>query len=596
MNDFHVQLIQLPLHPGTAWEATGNIPLAPALLAAAANLPLTAVFPEELLDSMGDTALLEEVQRKNPGILGVTLYLWNRERTVNLVRNLKKWNPELLVVAGGPEVTMDNRILLEEPCIDLFVAGEGESFAKEVLDSDRLKEIIKSGARLLGPVVSTEPPDRWPDPYKTGHISVVEGGSVHIETQRGCQCLCSYCAYRKVSPVPRITPAAKVLERIGMLREMGAGELVFLDPTFNGRSDLSTLLTGMSFLDLECFAEVRGDLVRSSASACALAEAGFKTLEVGLQTMNSEVLRAVGRGGNPLSVLQGASLLAGEGIAPVMDLILGLPGDNPSQIEAAARHLVDRGLHEQVQTFCLSVLPGTELRAAARKLEIAYDDRPPYCITKSGRYTIKELLQARDKVSDILGYDADTPPRPVLSRTFPGLEVFIPEKNPITDASPSVRHGVLHINTTDAWENRNAILMKVTQRRARDPYCPLDVVIRSTKQFPLDLVDMLSELCEPECYTTGKAEIYGIQGLLRLAVIASPDMDPDWISECSILALTVIESASPVMLPDHRTGLLLAGSHDLALISSMYSQVEHLIFFREQELEMLWNLDVLELG
>jgi hypothetical protein len=593
---FQVQLIQLPLHPSTAWEPTGNIPLAPALIAAAAGLPLEAVFPEELLNSLGDAALAEELQNRNPAILGVTLYLWNRERTLNLVRNLKKWKPELLVVAGGPEVTPDNHFLLAETCIDLFVAGEGESSAKEVLDSERLKKIISSGIKIQGPLVNTDSPDRWPDPYETGYLVPSEGGSVHIETQRGCQCLCSYCAYRKNSPVPRITPAEKVLKKIRMLHEMGAGELVFLDPTFNGRADLHVLLKGMASFGFECFAEVRSDLIHSARTADALSSAGFRSLEVGLQTMNKEVLRAVGRGGNPFSILKGASLLLSSGITPVIDLILGLPGDHPDQIEKAALHLVDRGLHEQVQTFCLSVLPGTELKANAHELGIEYRCTPPYCVTRSGLHSIEELLQARESVSDILGYDADPPPRPVLCDSFPGMEVFIPEQKNRMANSPSVRHGVLRINTEDAWANRDSILLKIKERRNRDPYCPLDVVIRSLKQFPLDLIDMLNELCEPECYTATRAEIYGTPGLLRLAVIALPEMDSDWINECSLLAVTVVESNLPVSLSGGQAGLLLEGFHDLSQLSCIYSHAPHLIFFKEQELEMMWNLDILELG
>ena len=592
---YTVQLIQLPLHPSTAWEPTGNIPLASALLAAAAALPVESIFPEKLLNTLGDTALLEELKRRDPELLGVTLYLWNRERTLYLLRSLRQWKPELLVVAGGPEVTPDNHALLMESSIDLFVAGEGESFAADVLSPEKLRRILATGQKLLGPVVDTQPPDRWPDPYEKGYLAPHEGGSVHIETQRGCQCLCSYCAYRRTSPIPRMISAETVLKKIRMLHEMGAEELVFLDPTFNSRPDLMILLKGMSHLNIDCFAEVRSDLIHSSATTDALAEAGFNSLEVGLQTMSTKVLHSVGRGGNPLSILKGAVLLKKSGITPIMDLILGLPGDNPENIELAATELVSRDLHEQVQTFCLSVLPGTELRANAKALGIQYEDRPPYTLTQSGPFSIQHLLQARDRISDILGYDAAPPPRPVLSDSFPGMEEFIPEKKQ-PHISPSVRHGVLRIKTSDPWAYRESILGKVRERREKDPYCPLDVVIQSENLFPLDLIDMLSDFREPECYTTEKAKIYQMPGLLRLAVIMPPATDSNWLMECSEMTLTVVRSHSTVSLPGGQVGLLLSGSHDLAQLSALYSQAPHLVFFAQKELEILWNLDVLGLG
>ncbi len=592
---YRVQLIQLPLHPVTAWEPTGNIPLAPSILAASAALPPESIFPEEFLNTMGDKALLTELKRRNPELLGVTLYLWNRERTLHLLNNLKRWKPELMVVAGGPEVTKDNIRLLQESSIDLFVAGEGESFAEEVLSPVKLRKILVSGTKLLGPVIDTTSPDRWPDPYETGFLKPPPGGSVHIETQRGCQCLCSYCAYRRTSPVPRIISADKVLKKIRMLHEMGVEELVFLDPTFNSRPDLSELLDGMSSYDLECFAEVRSDLLDSGSTADALAAAGFSSLEVGLQTMSIEVLRSIGRGGNPKSILRGASLLKSSGITTIMDLILGLPGDNPENIELAAVELVSRGLHDQVQTFCLSVLPGTELRANAEKLGIRYSDRPPYSLVSSGNYTLQNLLQARDRVADILGYDADPPSRPVLCDTFQGMEKFIPNRKEKL-MSPSVRHGVLHIKTEDPWADRHSILSKVQSRREIDPYCPLDVVIKSDKCFPLDLIDMIRELPEPECYTREKAKIYQVPGLLRLAVVMPVATDQNWLRECSNLAITVVESNSPVSLPGGEVGLLLKGIYDLSRLSALYSEAPHLVFFAEEKLEILWTLDVLGLG
>ncbi len=571
------------------------MPLAPARLAAAAGLPPSSVFPERLLDSLGDSALLSALLERDPWLIGVTLYMWNRERTLNLLREYRKLRPDVLIVAGGPEVTPDNRSLLSDTSVDLFVAGEGESLAGEVLHREGLSRLISSGIRITGPVMDTLPPDRWPDPYETGHLIPSPGSSAHVETQRGCGCLCSYCAYRRTSPRPRVTSAKSALRKIRMLKEKGAGELVFLDPTFNARPDLAPLLSGMAELDMSCFAEVRGDLAITDSTARSLRKAGFHSLEVGLQTVNADVLRDIGRGGSPQAILRGAGILRDCGITPVIDLILGLPGDYPGNIVLAAEKIRELGLEEQVQTFLLSVLPGTELRAKAGSLSLSFDDRPPYPVTRSGGHTLNDLLAARDCVSDILGYDADPPPRPVLCDGFPGMEVFTPG-GPPPAAPPSSRHGVLRIVTEDPWNCRNEIMDRLALRRGRDPYCPLDVVIDSAAMFPLDLLDMIAGLGEPMCYERAKAEIYGVPGLLRLAVIAGPDADCSWLEECSRSAVTVVRSPGPAALPGGETGLLIQGIHDLAELSALYAGAPHLIFFTDPGLERLWNLDILGLG
>lgn len=544
---------------------------------------------------MGDTGLLNALLERNPGLIGVTLYMWNRERTLNLLRGYRKLRPDVLTVAGGPEVTPDNHSLLSDPAVDLFVTGEGESVAEIVLQRESLAGLISSGKRFRGPFTDTLPPDRWPDPYETGHLTIFPGGSAHLETQRGCGCGCLYCAYRRTSPLPRMTTAKSALKKIRMLKEKGAGELVFLDPTFNARPDLAPLLSGMAQLDMSCFAEVRGDLPITDATAKALKKAGFHTLEVGLQTANSDVLRDIGRGGSPGAILRGAGVLHNGGITPVMDLILGLPGDHPENIVLAAEEITKMGLEEQVQIFLLSVLPGTELRARAGSLSISFDDTPPYPVTGSGRHTLEHLLAARDRVSDIVGYDADPPPRPVLCDGFPGMETFTPGVSP-SAAPPSARHGVLRIVTGDPWGQREEIVNRVALRRARDPYCPLDVVIDSSTIFPLDLLDMLKDIEEPMCYETTRAKIYGVSPLLRLAVIAGPDAGENWLEECSRAAVTVVRSRGPTALPGGETGLLLQGIHDLGEMSALYSSAPHLVFFSNPELERVWNLEVLGLG
>lgn len=587
-------LLQLPLHPATAWEPTGNIPLAPASIAAAAGLPRDSVLPGHMLDSLGDAALLEELLNRRPDVIGVTLYLWNRARTLNLLREYRKFHRGVMVVAGGPEVTADNSRLLDESCIDLFVAGEGESRASEVLCEGSLRTILESGTRFLPALAETAPPHRWPDPYETGHLIPVPGGSVHIETQRGCGCLCSYCAYRRTSPVPRITPAAAALGKMRMLREKGAAEFVFLDPTFNSRNDLETLLAGMRGLNAECFAEVRGDLVTESQAA-SIREAGFSSMEVGLQTMSREVLQAVGRGGDPENILRGASFLAGEGVIPVVDLILGLPGDRPENVELGAERLLAGEIADQVQTFCLSVLPGTALRAEAELLGISYADRPPYTVTRSGNHSLGDLMEARERISNTLGYDPDPPRRPVLCDDFPGMEVFDAD-SPLEKPPVSLRHGVLRIRSRDPWSTRRAIMEKIIQRRRIDPYCPLEVTIETGREFPLDLLDDIVSLREPECYEREKSAVYGVDSLVRTAVIAGRNFDADWLAECSLNTVTVVRSSEAAALPGGRTGLLLEGRYDLPKLSALYGNAPELVFFRDFDLERLWNLEILELG
>lgn len=587
-------LIQLPLHPDSAWEPTGNVTLAPAKLAAAAGLPPESVFPGHLADSLGDREILAEIKRRRPAVLGLTLYLWNRERSLHLAAEYKRHDPEVLVVAGGPEVTPDNPSLPGDWTVDLFVAGEGEQHASQVLDPVRLRSTVSQGIRFIYPSPDESPPHRWPDPYLSGHLVPCPGSPVHIETSRGCGSACTYCAYRRTSPVPRTDPAELVLKRLNSLAARGAGEFVFLDPTFNSRQDIRLLLRGMEGLEVPSFAEVRGDLVKEEDGPL-YSKAGFTSLETGLQTMSAGVLSALGRGGEPERIIRGAGILSSHGIQPVMDLILGLPGDHPDNVITAAAELRKRDIHQEVQTFLLSVLPGTEMREHARMLGIEFFKEPPYCVSRSGAFTLEDLLEAREAVSDVVGYDADPPPRPVLCRDFPGTTVFRPERGEAPDP-PLSRHAVMRIECSDPWRYRSEIIRWVRRRLENDPFCPVDIILETSSKFPLDLLDMLGSLTGSDGYMGEKARIYSRAGQLRIAVTAPEETDPGWLSACSELSVTVVRSPGIRALPGGGTGLLLEGIHDLAALLPLYDMAPELVFFSECSMARLWNLEVLGTG
>ena len=84
------------------------------------------------------------VTEKSPRLIAFTLYSWNVERSIYIAREIRRRIPELIIVAGGPEVTADNEWLLRNREFDLFVSGEGEPVAGEVLEHDSAIKIIKT--------------------------------------------------------------------------------------------------------------------------------------------------------------------------------------------------------------------------------------------------------------------------------------------------------------------------------------------------------------------------------------------------------------------------------------------------------------------
>ena len=87
------------------------------------------------------TDIVEAILAANPRIVGMGIYIWNVLPATQVVAELKRLRPEIIVVLGGPEVS--HEVDQQEICrlADYVVTGEGD------LEFARLCEKILSGQR-----------------------------------------------------------------------------------------------------------------------------------------------------------------------------------------------------------------------------------------------------------------------------------------------------------------------------------------------------------------------------------------------------------------------------------------------------------------
>ena len=593
-----ILFVQLPLNPQAPLEPTGNTPMASAVLAGTAGLPFHSLLEQDLTDSLGDRALVREIASRAPQIVAFSLYCWNSERSSYIAERLREVLPDAVITGGGPEATADNDWMVRLGAFDLLFQGEGESSMSRLLSESGPRKPGRGRGTVLIHTSTTGAPSSWVEPYSAGFLDASTGDPVLVETVRGCSSSCSYCAYRRSHPHPRIIPAAEAVRILRALKDAGASEAVFLDPTFNARPDLPLLLEGLAGLDLRCFGEVRGEWINPGLAA-RFAAAGFDSVEIGLQSMDPEVLRRAGRGGDPADVLRGAVMLRDAGVKPVVDLILGLPGDTPAGAVRAASALRRAGLHENVQVFYLALLPGTEasLMRAPGRMQLP----PYYCFDEAemGGYAT-----AREEMADILGYDLDLAPRPLVFDGWPGTEVIdpaLPESFPEPSGRPSFRHGVLVFDSDDPWRHRETVLALTRERLALDPFCILDVIFRTGRSFPLDLLDDLRELDNGESYTGRTMRAMSRDGRLRLCILTGGwrRMERMWLWKAAAECSLVLDADAPEQLPEHLwdAGAMVRLPGDDIDVRGLASRVPsvHQVLFRSERIERLWSREILDL-
>ncbi len=557
-----LRLVQLPVPPPAALASTGNVPLAAGALGVSARVHgldrrlLIDVVAPAITDVLGDTLLADLLARDEPAFLGFSLYLWNVERSLHLAREVKRRSPRTIILVGGPEVSSDNGFVLSQRGFDIAVTGEAEeSFALllnallEGKDGAGLSNVAVRrplGLTPFGPSCGAGfPISTYPSPYLEGLVPIDPHRSTYVETVRGCRSHCTFCFYPRSSSVLRLLDIESSARMVSRLREGGAREVVFLDPTFNHRPQFEEMLEALARANpgraLTFFGEVRAEGLQAKHGE-ALKRAGFDRLEIGLQSVNVQTLKRVKRGGSPEKVAAATRMLHEHGIELLVDLIIGLPGDTPDDVARGVDYLLANGLGNEAQVFPLSLLPGTSMRATAEADGVVFDPAPPYRVARTAGFTQEQLLRSLEDAEEKLGHRLDEEPRPHLCDAGAGLlapDVFTLDLDAADDrartaaAAPGARHAALWLGGSDLWTARDAAVRAVEARLAVDPHCTLDVVLEARAPFPLDLLDLLRATLSRATpgYLTRALAHRGEDAQRRLAVVVprSALLPRDWI-------------------------------------------------------------------
>ncbi|TGK12177.1 radical SAM protein [Leptospira fletcheri] len=561
-----LKLVQLPVPPPTAFAATGNVPLAAGCLAVSARenglekkgLEVEVLDPS-VTDLEGDTSLADRIARNEPEFVGFSLYLWNSERSLHLAREVKNRSPKTKILIGGPEVNPDNPFVLSETGYDIAVSGEAENtFARllaALLEREDIGVVPNVAVRgkdgRMGPFSQEEnaafPLTAYPSPYLAGFVPVDPSRSTYLETVRGCRSQCTYCFYPKSSNVLRTLNIPETIGLVRGLKEKGARELVFLDPTFNHRPGFEEFLDSIievnSDRQMSMFGELRSEGITEKI-ADKLAAAGFDRIELGMQSINKETLKRVKRYGSPEKVAEAARMLADRGIELLLDLIIGLPGDGPEDVLEGIDFFFEKGLGEWVQVFPLSVLPGTAMRKDAEREGLIYLSKPPYRIIRTPNFSPEDLASTLFRSEDRLDRRLDETPRPFLADFDPSMrDVFVFSENGgrdegITDFSvPGSRHIAVWWKGKNLESSKKEFFSKLRVRLLKDPYTVTDVVLYPREPFSPKLINeiMMEFSAIPASYLSRTLAHRGENMLHRIVLVLPENVSfpEEWLDDIS---------------------------------------------------------------
>ncbi len=361
--------------------------------------------------------IVSDLYQKEPDVVGFSLYIWNIEESIKVMRMLKAVKPDVKIVAGGPEVTYDYDYWMERvPEIDVIAIGEGERTFKQLLDvfggKGNLSNVQGIAYRDSGQLKMTAPGPKLdlrelPSPFRfIEDVPELSKRITYIETSRGCPFSCQFCL-SSIEVGVRYFNRDAIKDDIRYLMANGAKTIKFVDRTFN--ISRSYAMEMFQFLIDEHVPgtvfqfEITGDIMRPEVIQFLNenAPAGLFRFEIGVQSTNDLTNELVKRRQNFEKLSRTVTMVKEGGkIAQHLDLIAGLPEEDYDSFRNTFNEVFAMR-PEELQLGFLKLLRGTGLRIQAEQYGYTFIDEAPYEIFSNNVLSFDDILRIK-QTEDVL--------------------------------------------------------------------------------------------------------------------------------------------------------------------------------------------------
>lgn len=339
--------------------------------------------------------IVEVLLAARPKIIGLGVYIWNAALSTEVAALLKRLDPEIFLILGGPEVSFETG---SQPIVDhadYVITGEADlEFAhlcRRLLGSDLpAKKIIPAPLPDLNQVAL---------PYELYDDRDIAHRVIYVEASRGCPFTCEFCLSSLDVPV-RQFPQEPFLAALRRLLDRGVRQFKFVDRTFN--LNLASSQAILEFFlrhwrpDLFLHFEMIPDrLPEALRTLIARFPPGALQFEVGVQTLNSEVSNRIRRRQNLERLEDNFRFLREQtGVHIHADLIAGLPGEDLESFGRGFDRLVALQPQE-IQVGILKRLRGTPITRHDAEWGMVYSQQPPYEILRNRSLDFPTLQRLR---------------------------------------------------------------------------------------------------------------------------------------------------------------------------------------------------------
>ena len=345
--------------------------------------PVTWLDP--LFRNTDCATMLKDVDTKNLDILGLSCYDWNWSLQLQIAKQVKEDNPDVLVVAGGPHPDWKNKDFFKKyPEIDIVVYNDGERPFAEIIKAVQNGTNFDKIDNLIMPHLRTPPSElfkefdaspwlenkQWVIDFKKKHIDNGKNKQFTLlwETDRGCPFKCAFCDWGSAtnSKVRRFSD-----ERIRQEIDFFTEELG-VDVLYHVGANLGIFPRDLEFVKYICqkkketgfpktfqYSTSKNTPERTVSIAKELYESKLlRKHVVSLQHTHQKVLDCIDRYNIPVKrQIPMVQELNKARMPCISQMIMGMPGDTPDLWMKALTDTIEWGIHFECRIYDFQLLP-----------------------------------------------------------------------------------------------------------------------------------------------------------------------------------------------------------------------------------------------
>jgi len=345
--------------------------------------------------------IVENLLQNTPKIIGLGVYIWNAEETLQVVKLLKQISPQTIIILGGPEVTYETQ--QQEICklADYVITGQADiSFRKtcdDLLKNRKpLQKVIKAGHFKLNDIIL---------PYREYNDEDIKNRVIYVEASRGCPYKCEFC----LSSLDKTVYPFELdlfLAEMQILFERGVRSFKFIDRTFNLKIATSIKIMDFFLEKMECdanqqekiylhFELIPDHLPEKLKAVMQRFPDDSLQFEIGIQSLNPDIQSIISRKQDDNKVAENMTWIRQQTSAHIhADLIIGLPGETLDSFARGFDQLVAMDPHE-IQVGILKRLRGTPIIRHSEEYDMRYSPTAPYEILSNNIIDFKTMQRLK---------------------------------------------------------------------------------------------------------------------------------------------------------------------------------------------------------